>query len=240
MTDLQNRHQNKMAFILGAGPSLHFQDISPLKDYVTFTVNSGILVVPNRLPDCDYFVTDDQGVKNWNYYKETACNSHSIKLLFKAKLENVKSHFRSDEVVLFNHKSWYEPSNNTWREGGGTLTRDAEAPIVGARTSFATAIHFAYIMGCDPIVLLGCDCCYHGNKRYFWQFPGEQKGYQYYGRDVFSSPNRGRINGSPVDNNCVDFLEYWAKFAEVNKNNANIRYASRGGILKSFGKNLDL
>ena len=37
-----------------------------------------------------------------------------------------------------------------------------------------SAVHFAYLMGCDPIVLLGADCCYKDGHRYFWQYEEEQ------------------------------------------------------------------
>ena len=230
LKDLEDMHKGKLGFVVGAGPSLHFQDVEPLSNYVTITANSGIL----KIPDCDYFVSDDEGVRHWNYYRVTAKNSKCTKLLYRAKLGDHIGHFKPEEVLLFDHKSWYEPSKRAWKEGGGTMTKDAEAPIIGARTSLATGLHWAHIMGCDPIVLLGCDCCYKGRNRYFWQFPGETKGYQMNNRPVFSTPNRGLKKNKPVDNHCVDFLEYWKKLAEEAKGVANIIYASEGGILDVF------
>lgn len=230
LKDLQDKHKGQMGFVIGAGPSLHFQDVSPLKDYVTVATNSGIL----KVPDCDYYVTDDEGVVQWNYWRETARKSKAIKLLYETKLKNHASLFKPEDYLFFGHKTWYDPSTKKFPEGGLVMTKDAEAPIIGARTSLASAIHWAYIMGCDPIVLLGADCCYRGNKRYFWQFPGETRAFQYNGQPVWSTPNKGKKDGQPVDSHCVDFLEYWRQFAEVNKDIANIIYASEGGILKCF------
>lgn len=230
LEDLQNKHAGQMAFVIGAGPSLHFQDVSPLKDYITLTTNSGIL----KVPDCDYYVTDDHGVSTWNYWRDTARQSRCIKLLYETKLKEHVAHFRKEEVLFFGHKTWFDPKTKSYPEGGLVMTKEAAKPIIGARTSLATTIHWAYIMGCDPIVLLGADCCYHGNKRYFWQFPGETKAFQMNGQHVFSTPNRGKKEGQPVDMHCVDFLDYWRQFADINKETANIIYASEGGILKCF------
>lgn len=232
LKDLENKHEGEMGFVIGAGPSLHFQDVSDLINYVTITANSGIL----KIPDCDYFVSDDQGIRSWNYYSDTAKKSRCLKILYKNKLSDSLKHFRKGEVVLFNHKTWYDPRKKKYYEDGLVMTKDAEAPIIGARTSLATAVHWAFIMGCDPIVLLGCDCCYKGNKRYFWQFSGERKGFQTNGMPIYSTPNRGSRVGKPVDDHCVDFLSYWSQFAEINRDRANIIYASEGGILNCFPK----
>jgi hypothetical protein len=231
INELQDKHKGKLAFVVGAGPSLHFQNVAPLKDYVTLTVNSSIL----KIPDCDYYVSDDEGVSRWNYFQETARESKCIKLLYKEKLKDHVSHLRPEEVVLFDHKWWYNPNGNQYNFDGLKLTKEASAPIIGARTSAGTALHFAYIMGCDPIVLVGCDCCYSGRNRYFWMFPGEKKAIEQNNR-VFSTPNRGTIKGKPVDNHCVSFEEYWTHLARVNAGEANIIYASEGGILDCFPK----
>jgi len=233
LKSLENKHKGKLGFVIGAGPSLHFQDVTPLEDYVTITANSGIL----KIPDCDYFVSDDQGVRVWNYYRDIARDSRCAKILFKNKLSDAVDHFRREEVYLFGHKTWYSPSEKKYYPDGLVMTKDADAPIIGARTSQASAVHWAYIMGCDPIVLLGCDCCYDSySKRYFWQFPGETKGFQYNGRPVFAKADKGRKNGKPVDTHCIEFIEYWKQFAKTNKSRANIIYASEGGVLDCFPK----
>jgi hypothetical protein len=92
-------------------------------------------------------------------------------------------------------------------------------------------------MGCDPIVLIGHDCCYEGTNRYFWQFPGESKAIQYRGL-VESSPNYGLSKGKPVDKHCIAYDLYWKHFAEVNPNavNGRILYVSPTGILDTFPK----
>ena len=228
--DFQDKHSGRMAFVVGSGPSLHFQDLSRLKEHIVFSVNSSIL----KVPDCDYFVSDDEGVTHWNYYKDTARKSNCVKLLYKNKLEKHCSLFPKEKVCLFAHKTWYDPTTKTYPEGGLNMTKDASLPIIGARTSLATAIHLAYIMGCNPIVMLGADCCFRDNKRYYWQYPGERQAFQIGKPNIVSGANKGRVDGKAVDNHCVDFLEYWRQFAVANAGKANIIYASEGGILKCF------
>jgi hypothetical protein len=231
LKEIENKHKGSMAFIIGAGPSLHGVDVSPLKDYVTLTVNSGIM----KMPDCDYFVSDDTAVREWSYYLQTARQSNCKKLLYGAKLKDAVSHFREEDVAFFTHKTWYQPSTKTKFEGGVTMTPSADDPIVGARTSMGTAIHLAYIMGCDPIVLMGCDCCYVGRNRYFWQFPGETKPIKK-GAKVFSTPNKGKIEDKPIDHHCYEFLDYWQDFADANEGKVEIIDTALQGLLKCFPK----
>lgn len=231
LSEIENKHKGSAAFLIGAGPSLHGVDVTPLSKYVTIAVNSGIV----KMPDCDYFVSDDQGVREWSYYLQTARDSKCKKLLFKTKLADAVSHFREEDVAFFSHKTWYDPGKKKKYPEGLELTREASKPIVGARTSMGTAVHLAYIMGCDPIVLMGCDCCYVGRKRYFWQFPGEEAPIKI-GTRFFSTPNRGRIGDKPVDHHCIDFHEYWREFAAINKGKVEIIDTAIEGLLKSFPK----
>lgn len=236
LVDLKNKHKDKLAFVVGAGPSLRFIDPELLKPYVILTANSGIL----KFPDCDYFVTDDDGVCTWNYWLETAKNSRCTKLLYGSKLKGKTEHLRSEEVIFFDHRQWATPQSNgqlLYHKENLKLTDDPEYPIIGSRSSQATAMHFAYIMGCDPIVLLANDCCYEGRNRYYWQFPGEPKAIQYRGL-VESSPNRGLIKNKPVDTHCVAYNLYWDHFVEMNPEVSKTRiiYVSPTGILDVFPK----
>lgn len=231
MKDLQDKHAGKMCFIVGAGPSLRSVNASLLSNYITITVNSGIL----KVPDCDYFLSDDIGVKHWNYWHDHAKNGKCIKLLYEDKLKAEAGHFDPQKVVFFKHKWWFQPPKSYNLPDGLIMTKDANLPIIGARTSVGSAVHIAYIMGCDPIVLLGCDCCYGPrNIRYFWQFPGETPAHRINGERVFCHANSGKMNNKCVDHHCVEFTQYWARLAKINAGTANIIYASEGGILRCF------
>lgn len=235
LEEFRNKHKGKMAFVAGAGPSLRHIKPETISPYVVFTANSGVLKYPN----CDYFVTDDDGVCTWNYWNKTVRESRCTKLLYEDKLKSKVSNLRPEEVRLFKHRQWATQTKNglEYHKENLRLTEDPNYPIIGARSSQATALHWAYIMGCDPIVLLGLDCCYEGRNRYFWQFPGEPKAIQYVG-SVESNPNQGLLKNKPVDKHCVAYDLYWKHFAEVNPEalNGRIIYVSPIGILDIFPK----
>ena len=220
-----------MAFVLGAGPSLRHVSNEDIKPHVTFTVNSSLL----KMKDCDYFVSDDQHSQYWNYFQIVAKESQCIKLLYKDKLEEASKLFNPQQVAFYRHKTWYDPNKKIKPKDGVKMTKDPYLPIIGARTSVGSAVHLAYIMGCDPIVLLGCDCCLQNNKRYFWEFNGYPKAFLM--KKVSKPKSRiiKNINGKMIDNHGRDFLEYWKDFAESNKN-VNIINGSVESALEVFPK----
>ena len=237
LRELQDKYKDKTGFVIGAGPSLHFQDVEPLKEYVTIAVNSGLA----KAPFCNYFVSDDIGVQHYNYYLQLLPDLTCIKLLYKDKLENHVCHLKRNEIVWFKHKWWYDPKNKKYNPTGLVLTKDAELPIVGARTSSGTAIHILYIMGCNPIILLGIDCCYGVNeprKRYFWQYDGEYRVARITTHEpVFAFANKGFYKNTkyPIDSHGRDFLQYWDAFVQQNKSTPDLHIINAsGGILEAF------
>lgn len=233
---LQDKYAGKIGFVVGAGPSLHFQDLSKIKDYPIIAVNSAIVKFTDL--DCQhlYFLSDDWDVSNWSYFIVDLPKMNCTNLLFKAKLSKYVRHLDPEKIVWFDHKYWFNPAKNKKYEDGLTFTKDASLPIIGARSSMGSAVHFAYIMGCNPIVLLGCDCCYNGNKRYFWQFEGENRPYRLDRKSNFCRPDGGKIKDKPVDHHCIAFLDYWKNLAEhADKQNIKVINAS-DGILDCFKK----
>ena len=229
VSDFKDKHKGQMGFVVGAGPSLRHVDPEILKPYVTISVNSSI---SKFIDTSDYFLADDIGVTHWNYWQIQIKNGEFQCFLFKNKLKNKAGHIDVSRIVWFDHKTWYEPSKKKYHKDGLILTKDE--PIIGARTSAGSALHMLYIMGCDPIILLGCDCCYEGMNRYYWQFPGEGKCYRLNKEKVFSFPNRGDHKGKPVDSHSMDFLEYWNTLSDSTKESGvNVINAS-GGILDAF------
>lgn len=228
LNDIADIAKGKVGFIVGAGPSLHFQDVEPLRDHLTIAVNAGIV----KVPFCSFFVTDDQDVANWSYYmglKSLDCDC----LLYESKIRGRDSHIPENRKIWFQHKLWYEPSKKKYHKDGLVITKDPNLPIIGARTSGGTAIHLAHIMGCDPIVLLGTDCCYREGKRYFWQFEGENKPYRLDNKSVECNPTR-KINGQQADWHSGEFLEYYNSLATQCRSQ-NIRIINvSGGILDCF------
>jgi len=227
--ELIGKHKGKLGFAIGSGPSLRYLDPSDIYPFVSIAVNSAL----SKMRKADYFLADDIGVKHWNYYQEILPTLDCTSLLYHGKLKTEANHLNPDRICWFTHKTWYQPSNNRYYEDGLVMTSD-ESPIIGARTAVGSAVHFLHIMGCDPIVLLGCDCCYEGMKRYYWQFKGEEECFRLNGEKVFSFPNAGVKDGKPLDSHSKDFLKYWeALYKQSKKQGINIISAS-GGLLNIF------
>ena len=226
--DLIDKHKGSVGFVLGAGPSLHYVQPETLAPYVTIAVNSAL----SKFQNCDYFLSDDVAVKNWNYFKRILPSCPGISLLYEAKLKDQYKHLDPDRVCLFKHKCWYEPSTKKYHEDGLVMTKGE--PIIGARTAAGSAVHFAYLMGCDPIILLGCDCCYEGKKRYYWQFEDEVPCFRLDNEKVFSFPDQGQKNGKFYDFHSRDFMAYWKALAEQAKKQDISIISASGGLLDAF------
>jgi len=201
VSDFKDKHKGEIAFILGAGPSLHNLDINLIKGYTTIAVNSAI----SKFPFANFFISDDQDIRNWSYY-DILKKIYCVKFLYKDKFKNICRDLSN--VVLFDHTWWWSPEDKLYNFDGLKLTKDE--PIVGSRSSMGSAVHLAFCMGAKVIVLLGNDCQLKDGKRYFFQFDGEEKQYRTDGRNFEKDQNRG------FDKEA--FVNYWNNFAEVNKN----------------------
>lgn len=225
-------HKGTPCFIAGASPSLRHIDCNTLKNCLVFAVNSAVL----KFPSANYFVSDDAAITSWNYWKVAYANTSCTKFLYRKKFVALDLPER-DDIVFYDHREYatHDSQGLVYHLDNLVVYSDASIPVIGARSSVASAVNIAHIMGCDPIVLIGHDCCYEGNKRYFWQFDGENKAVEARNR-VYSTPDRGTINGSPVDGHCVDYKLYWQHFMQVNNDKINIIDASSNSILNTFKK----
>ena len=235
LEDLKNYFSYKpfsLGFIIGSGPSIYNQNLEPLKKYITITVNSGIM----KFPSADMFLSDDWAISEHQYFYDLK-NLPCIKLLYRSKLEKYSSHIKEKEIIYFDHKSYYVPSEKKYYPEGLIFTKDPSLPIIGARTGAASCIHILYILGIENIILLGIDCCFSkkDNRRYFWEYENNKKTTRIDGGKIEKRIN-GKIRGYPVDNHSRSFLEYWEKLAtQAKKQNINIINCS-GGILDFFPK----
>jgi hypothetical protein len=162
--DLINKHEGQMAFVLGSGPSLRHVDMELLKPHVTIAVNSSIVAAPFA----DYFMTCEHGLtlfKSWQTLKHLDCKI----LLHELARMNF---FR--EITGIDAWNGISPDRLEFFQFAAPLSvmmKQTEKLIRGS-SSVHSAIHFAYILGCSPIVLLGCDCEIEDDKYHFYDFPG--------------------------------------------------------------------
>lgn len=219
---------NKQCIIVGAGPSAHYLNTNNIKKSIVITVNSSILKVPN----CNYYVADDWAVSTWDYFYKPLKESSCKKLFYEKKLKLYANHINKDDIFWFSHREWIV--NGKKDNSSLIISDDPNVPIIGARTCVASAINFAYIMGCNPIILIGCDCCLKDNKRYYWQYENEIKPKKIDNTSISFFSNRAKYNGNFMDNHSYDFLEYWNDFSKINPH-LNIIDCS-DGVLNCFKK----
>ena len=233
---LNNLYEGKMGFAVGSGCSLHYQNLDNLKNFVSIAINAAIV----KIPFANFFLTDDHDIQYWNYWYDLIPNINCDLLLYKNKPWNPQKldHIDKNRIIWFDHKCWYDPIKNKYHPEGLFFTQNPLEPIVGARNSTGSAVHFLYIMGCNPIVLLGCDCCFDGYKKYFWQYDGEDKVEKNSGPMAFTFPVGQTMDyeGKKVDKFFFEFLDYWKALAkQAKQQNIKIIDAS-GGVLDIFDK----
>jgi hypothetical protein len=232
LCDLKDSRKGSSAIILGAGPSMAKFDEHSLDGHVVFTVNSSILIDPSM---CHFWVGDDQDTRHWSYFNKQVRNSPCVKLVDAARLGRHVDHFDQDKVVRYVRQpwlDWYDPKTKQYHPEKLSLTKDCLLPLAGTRTSVATAAHLAWIMGCDPIILAGCDCRYQGTKRWFWQcdeWPGERP--SRIGADPF--PNRlQKVGDAVMDTHNIEMLAFWRAFYDAAKTaGMNLMDGTKDGLI---------
>lgn len=153
----RNRHQGRRCFVIGNGPSLKEQDLSPLAAEITFVVN--------------YFHLHPIISQSWqpSYY----CLSDPAYFDGREPIESIREivtrvpaapifvpHYAHD----FIQKSPVLPSDRTYYVGlcGGLEDEWTDIPdftrlTPGAQTVVQLSIMAAMFMGCSPIYLMGLD-----------------------------------------------------------------------------------
>lgn len=204
LKDLHNKHEDKIACIFGSGPSLRHFDKSELpKDFITICVNSSIAKIPHP----DYYVTDDQGIFFWSYYKQYVLPSKAQKLFFKDKLYKYTKDIPG--IIYFEHRHYTKDSKNV------KMSNNPDVKIIGARSSIGTAINLSYIMGMKKILLLGFDNKIEENKRYYFEFDNQPKIFP-----IIKEINCQKYMGESKEH-FKQFKKYWEIFSKENLDNVD-------------------
>ena len=164
LTGLINKHKGTPAIILGSGPSLHGLDWELIEPYITIAVNSSIL----KASKSNYYFSCDFGMtvwESWSTLKNLKCDlvlydvDVGFRYLEYLTGEDTFEGIDESRVYYFDMKD-------------SNLKMDTVELIHGS-TSTQVAVHFAHLLGCSPIYLIGCDCRYVDGKYHYYDFPGE-------------------------------------------------------------------
>ncbi len=175
--DFRNLHRGKRAFIVANGPSLARQDLSLLKEEITFTM-SGIWkneLVGKRWRPTYYALADSiffTPAKGFTSVKEFFGNVRR-KLKTTTCFVPVAGRPAIQKYGLLNGmKVQYVKFFGSLGEKGNVKDIDLTRPIPGVQTVAQMAIELALYMGCSPIYLLGFDhdwLAKRGPDRHFYQ-----------------------------------------------------------------------
>jgi len=219
-----DKFKGEAAFVLGAGPSL--RKLTPdliSRMPVTIAMNSAIL----KVPDPHFYISTDPHVtlcKSW----ETVINSTCIIVQSGASFRYYEKFTGINPIAKISKSrilKFYRDKEN----GLDMIMKKTGLHIHGSSSAFS-AVHFAYLLGCSPIILIGCDCCCEDGKKHFFDFPGQpQESHKSEYRKFVSVPHPWRGDTSK---HLDSHLKGWRKLRQQNPN-VNIINAS-GGLIDVF------
>jgi hypothetical protein len=161
--DVRGKFKGQPGFVAASVPTLrHFKE-DEIKGKPLICVNNSIL----KFPSAPYYFTCDWSViwrLHWQTVRWLTCKVVTAILGVHeldrwSGLDNPR-----DRLML-----WH------YAEEGRSLTHmsDQVHRLVLGTSSVHSAVHFAHILGCDPIILLGNDCGYEDGKKYYTDFEGQ-------------------------------------------------------------------
>ena len=153
----------RRCFIIGGGPSLRDFDFSSLQDDITIGINAAYTEI-----DPTIMFSMDKRFFEWastGKYGKTE-NDKSGNLLKYNESNSIKMHLNVEPLEI---KGVYNIRN----AGDCGLSKSLSAGLYNGENSGYAALNLAYILGCNPIYLLGFDL--NTNERYHWHdgHPGQ-------------------------------------------------------------------
>ncbi len=223
LKDYINRHKGKIGFILGSGPSLRNLNPDLLNPHITIAVNSSIV----KVPKAQYYFTCDQSMtlwESWYSLKNLECD------LILASNNGLAAYDSRIGIHIFDDIN-KKRIQYIGRKKDNIMDKDGK--LIKGSSSVHPAVHFAYVLGCSPIVLIGCDCKYIDGKKWFYEFSGQpidkllKPEYKKYQR-----PLAPYVPGSKIDGELKHHLRVWK---EIKNQNLDIEVIdASGGALSMF------
>lgn len=225
----RNKHQGRRCFVIGNGPSLKSQDLSPLADEVTFVTNYFHLhpVVSESWQPTYYCLSDPayfNGGEPISSLREIVSRITSAFFL----VPHFASEFIATTRALPADKTYYiAMSEGVTSSTADNLDLTKPAPVI--QTVVQLAIMAAMYMGCSPIYLLGLD--------HDWLAHGGSHLNFYSEEDVDSQPE-GNLPGWSYHQMMTAVMTMWKVYEEQQRlaegMGIKIINLTRGGFLDVF------
>ena len=159
---IRNIHKDKPIFIFGSGPSL--DDYSDLNDITKHGISIACNASVMKLKRCDYFLFTDGTVPYLSYFDHAVSTSDKVLICNHLEMDHI--HSSIEKSYQFNRRG-DDPENRIFN------VDDVEL-IIGS-DCIHVAAHCAYIMGGNPIILVGVDLKIRDGKKYFSDFLYDNK-----------------------------------------------------------------
>ena len=208
MNDFRGIHSGRIGIVAGAGPSLRHLSPEMAEPHVMIAVNGAII----KFPKAPYFLCCDPAsrlYRSWQVARESDCEiilARPVGLGFgdyDSKIGDRYDDGIEDRVTILERKP----------DGNDVRFNSSDQQLIYGMSSAHCALHFAVLLGCKPIVLIGCDCgCEDGVRDY-----GQHEDQICYKNTV--GEERFREYLPPVDTPILSsFAQYWDRIAEQNPN----------------------
>jgi hypothetical protein len=212
-TDIQatfgDIHKGKLGFLIGGGMSAFSVDPKELKPYVTMVLNEAIF----KFDDTTYFFSCDGAAFHAGLLRRLAELNHATKAI-------IPSHKTPAEPGPMPPERFFCVQRKEGIVKQAFTNKDDR--LVFGTSSAHPAAHLLQIMGCDPIVLLGCDCLIKEGAYAFWHLPpycdNMTSFYQTtFGKDIKTNYDRiSQQRGSaPLDAMLGTHHDYWMHMASI-------------------------
>jgi hypothetical protein len=152
----ENIHEGRPIFVVGSGPSLRDVPDDALDGHISIVVGHAI----KKFPHPTYFLATDGNAykqESFKLLKDTDCKVLLSILSLHGDVEAIS------EIVPPTRQVWFLRSWDRRIHDVDSIT----SKLIPGTCVMHPAYHLARIMGGSPIVLLGADCAYDGDDRYF-------------------------------------------------------------------------
>ncbi len=225
----RDRHKGSRCFVIGNGPSLKDQDLSPLADEITLVSNyfHRHSVISESWQPKYYFLTDPMyfdGREPIEWIREIVSTIHAAPFF-------VPHHAR--EFIDTNHllpdDRTYYVGMCTGKEDEWSALPDFTTPIPGVQTVVQLAIMAGMFMGCSTIYLMGLD--------HNWLSHGGV-GINFYSKEEVKDQPQGNVAGWDYKSLMLAMTTMWHVYEMLQRiartHGIKIINVTRGGFLDVF------
>lgn len=224
LRSLKNKYRGRRGFVIGNGPSLRIEDLNRLQSEITIASNKIYLAFEKTAWRPSFHTVVDPLV--WDKIAD-GVNAQGLMPL-------VTSYLPSPSTRCHVVRDLGNAAEAFLAGAGYRCSDDLTTGWYGGYTVTFENLQLAFHLGLDPIIIIGCDHYYHGEKE-----SDEAEGPVRHGnvRNHFIENYRTAgeiVNPAPIRKMTISY-EVAARFAR--ETGRTVLNATRGGFLAAFQRN---